>query len=625
MSYTIKEVEIKGFKFFKEAFPINFDGRHVLLYGENGSGKSSIYWSLYTIFQACLKPQVDAQKYYKHENPQNLRNRFCNTDEESGIKVVFVDDTGASTQTVEISNLKYPFSNPSVKTFMEKSMTSSDFMNYKFLQKLFDFPNSKENDVTEIFEKDVFKFLQFAKPMTDIDGNPTTLMNAESWWYYIKSVPPQLPKNTGKNWRTINMGSPRYKAFGRLLNEFNAEMRNALYNLKLTTELIIEREFKLSVEILFDYRPVSFNNIIPGYHKSRDGKISGPQIVLTAKMTDTGVVDDSPICHPNSFFNEAKLTCAALAMRMAILETKPTAGPDYASVLLIDDLLISLDMGNRRKVIDAIFKYRESRQLIILTHDRSFFRLVESEIEKKKEKDKWKLLELCIADDAPVPCPILIESSSLIDKAKQFYYRHEYPACANTLRRAYENVLKKLYPPHLSFAKKTETLDNPYLNLNGLISNMHLFRQYYGGFPNLASNLTNDRQLILNPFSHDDLDTPLFKQELRESIAQLELISKAQKETLVDAAKVGVEDYLMEIKNGEFISEVRFSFLGVWDKVVYDGVCYYGNPQVKVHYHSGNVTKAKPVMGLNHLYRAAVYAVSLNVDTAPSIIDSISL
>lgn len=623
MSWNIKEIRIKGFKFFKDSFPITFDGQHVLLYGENGSGKSSIYWSLYTIFQACLKPQVDAQKYYKHGHTQNLRNRFCDEHDESSISVTFIDDTGANTQDVEISNIKYPFTNPMVKTFMEKSMTSSDFMNYKFLQKLFDFPNSKENEVFEIFEKEVFKYLQFSKPLEDLDGNVRNVTDAESWWKYLKSVPPTLPKNTGKNWKTINMGTPRYKAFVQLIDKFNKELSNALYNLGLSTETIIERDFENSVGIKFQYTPVKFNTIRPGTHKSHDGEIHPPKIILTAKMTDDGVVDESPILHPKSFFNEAKLTCAALAMRMAILGTKPTSGPDYASVLLVDDLLISLDMGYRRKVIDAILKYRIGRQLIILTHDRSFFRLVESEIERKKETEKWKLLEMCIDEDATIPTPKLIEYSDLTSKAKMFYYRHEYAACANTLRRAYENVLKKLLPSHLALAIKTDSIDNPYQNLNGLISNMGKFRAYYEGFPDLAPNLTNDRQLILNPFSHDDLDTPLFKRELKESIEQLEAISKAEKTVIVDEQNVHVTTYKMEMHNGEYVSYAEFVFLGVWDKVSYEGVEYYGNPQVRVLRKSENV-RTKDIAGLNNLHHAVGNALSLNKETAPKCKDCVT-
>ncbi len=624
MSWAIQEVEIKGFKFFKEAFHIHFDGRHILLYGENGSGKSSIYWSLYTIFQSCLKTQAEAQKYYTHNHSQNLRNRFCASGDESGISVTFVDDTGANTKKVEISNTKYPFTNVAEKTFMEKSMSSSDFMNYKFLQKIFDFPNSKENDVFEIFEKEVFKYLQFSKPLVNLDGIVINAMDAETWWNYIQSVPPTLPRNTGKNKNTINMGSPNYKAYTRLIGEFNTEMSKALITLRVTTETIIERDFENSLGLQFEYTPVSFNNVRPGYRKSRDGVIRNPRIILTANMTEDSVADGSPIRHPKSFFNEAKLTCAALAIRMAILGTKPTAGPDYASVLLVDDLLISLDMGYRRKIIDSILRYREGRQLIILTHDRSFFRLIESEIEKKKEKKKWKVLEMCIDEDAAVPTPMLIEYSDLSDKAKLFYHRHEYAACANTLRRAYENVLKRLLPAKYLYAVKTDSLDNPYQNLNGLISNMGKFRAYYEGFPDLAPNLTNDRQLILNPFSHDDLDTPLFKRELQESIEQLDLLRKVEKKTLVSEDKVHVAEYKMEMTNGEYSALVEFTFLEVWDRLTYEGFIYYGNPQVRILNASSCIGKTKNVVGLNNLHHLVSNAISLNKETAPACIDCIT-
>lgn len=43
MSWKINKIEIENFKFFKNIFPINVDRKNILLYGENGAGKSSIY------------------------------------------------------------------------------------------------------------------------------------------------------------------------------------------------------------------------------------------------------------------------------------------------------------------------------------------------------------------------------------------------------------------------------------------------------------------------------------------------------------------------------------------------------------------------------------------------------
>ena len=624
MSWRIQEVEIKGFKFFKDSFHVIFDGKHVLLYGENGSGKSSIYWSLYTIFQSCLKTQDEAQKYFRYNHEQNLRNRFCQPEEDSGISVTFVDDTRANFKIVEISDKKYPYTNMIEKKFMEESMMSSDFMNYKFLQKIFDFPNSQKNDVFEIFEKEVFKYLQFSKPLVDLQGNMINAFDAETWWKYIQSIPPTLPRNTGKNKNTINMGSPSYKAFIRLIDEFNSEMRNALISLRINTETIIERDFGNTLGLQFEYIPVSFNNIRSGFSKSRDGLIHVPRIILKASMTGSTVVDGSPIHHPKSFFNEAKLTCASLALRLAILGTKPTFGVDYASVLLIDDMLISLDMCYRRKIIDVILHHSEKRQLVILTHDRSFFSLVQSAIEKKKDLKQWKMLELCYDEEAPVPSPKLIECSDLIDKSWMFYYRREYPACANTLRRAYENVLKRILPSKYVYAEKMDNQESPYLNLNGLIDKMNKFRGECEGFPELAPNLNNDRRLILNPFSHDDLDTPLFKSELRDSIQQLEMLSRVKKEPLVGSEKIYVEEYEMKMINNGNTSTAQFVFLEEWCRWEYEGTYYYGNPKVRILKTSSNIPKIKNIVGLNTLHQNVRNSVSLNKDTAPVKIDCIT-
>lgn len=53
-NWKIESIKIENFKFFKEPFSFNLKGKNVLLYGENGAGKSSIYWSFYTHFQAYM-------------------------------------------------------------------------------------------------------------------------------------------------------------------------------------------------------------------------------------------------------------------------------------------------------------------------------------------------------------------------------------------------------------------------------------------------------------------------------------------------------------------------------------------------------------------------------------------
>ena len=65
MSSPIDKIILRNFKAFpdvKDGITVNIDGNNVLLYGENGSGKSSIYWSLYTLFKALKKDNEISKK-----------------------------------------------------------------------------------------------------------------------------------------------------------------------------------------------------------------------------------------------------------------------------------------------------------------------------------------------------------------------------------------------------------------------------------------------------------------------------------------------------------------------------------------------------------------------------------
>lgn len=53
MTWRLDTISITNFKAFKDEQTIELNGKNYLLYGDNGSGKSSIFWSLYTLYQSC--------------------------------------------------------------------------------------------------------------------------------------------------------------------------------------------------------------------------------------------------------------------------------------------------------------------------------------------------------------------------------------------------------------------------------------------------------------------------------------------------------------------------------------------------------------------------------------------
>jgi len=76
----IDTIQLSNFKFFKEEEPLVLGGKHLLLFGENGSGKSAIYWALYTFFQSVFKTDPrQVQKYFLPitKSPESIKNRYA--------------------------------------------------------------------------------------------------------------------------------------------------------------------------------------------------------------------------------------------------------------------------------------------------------------------------------------------------------------------------------------------------------------------------------------------------------------------------------------------------------------------------------------------------------------------
>ena len=74
----IKKIILKNFKFFYGEVTIDLERQNALIFGENGSGKSSIYWALYTFLQSVFKdsPQ-NVQKYFNLSDLEMKRMQCC--------------------------------------------------------------------------------------------------------------------------------------------------------------------------------------------------------------------------------------------------------------------------------------------------------------------------------------------------------------------------------------------------------------------------------------------------------------------------------------------------------------------------------------------------------------------
>lgn len=74
----ISQITLSNFKFFGKEEIINIKD-HLLLYGENGSGKSSLFWGIYTLLEASFKQPIETDKYFQPfgTNDESLVNIYA--------------------------------------------------------------------------------------------------------------------------------------------------------------------------------------------------------------------------------------------------------------------------------------------------------------------------------------------------------------------------------------------------------------------------------------------------------------------------------------------------------------------------------------------------------------------
>lgn len=583
MNWRIESLKIENFKFFKEEFIFSPQGKNVLLYGENGSGKSSIYWSLFTIIQSVLKQPTldDARKYFDANNSQHLRNRYSTPVEDSRLLMIFKDFDSNATRDCEDSFANANATSSALKDFMQKAFMASDFINYKFLSSLFEKRNSVDNEVFEIFNREIFPILSVMGGFTDLDGVFRNSVSFKEWWDYILSLPATLERNE-KNKSTFKQKNARYIAFQEMIGKFNHAVKTLLQEIEIKTNNTLHDVYDFEIDVVLDYKPCQFNLRTSPRHY--DGEVHIPQIILKAQLTSPNIPNNNrEILHPRSFFNEAKLTCMGIALRLAISDTK-TNWVDSIKMLVLDDILISLDMGNRIKIIEEILKHSDRFQTFIFTHDRAFFHLVLNEIKKSIKISSWKALNLYEdpLSNKPYPQPLLKEYNLIdpFEEAKRHYSHCDFAACLNSLRRYCERKLIEILPSHLSL-EIGSTGETKYKMLGALITSFSgAFCQRFG-LVNPCPNLELYKDRLLNPFSHDNISSPIYRNEVKALMQELDILNGIQKYTIDDVKRFNSREYKLAHPSlsGTII---EFNMLENFERIKFGGQFYFSNSKIQI-------------------------------------------
>lgn len=398
----ITKIEIKNFKAFRGPDIINLNenrqkGQNLLLYGENGSGKTSLYKALELFLESS---ENDSIEFIDHKN-------FSAIDDgnDGYVRLHFTPAPNLQKTTYKWSDSKDALDDTKVQPIREASKAKG-FLDYKAL--LDTHYLHYKDDTVDVFDLMISTLLK--NVINDISVPSRSF--AEEWQDLSELLFPE-------------QGEEEVEIPQQQFADFNTGIENILTRLKADANKILPKfgYENTVVELDLEYHEPKLNN--------DTNKYESPQILLTVSFLGS----IRPKHH--QFLNEAKLSAIALSIFFAGLQLQP---PSDLKILVIDDALIGLDISHRLPLLDILDERDFAKyQIILMTYDRTFYEIVK----KRKSGDtKWKAAELRCGKVDGYDIPVYVEDKTYLERAREYLDVNDYKACAVYVRTAYEATIK---------------------------------------------------------------------------------------------------------------------------------------------------------------------------------------
>jgi ABC-type dipeptide/oligopeptide/nickel transport system ATPase subunit len=478
----ITQIDLQNFRAFRHNHSISLDatGKNLILYGENGSGKSSLFTALKQFLLSSLSG----------ESIQPHRNLFTPQEETTlRFHIKNVEDSDTSATPYEWSTI-FPVAHPHNQPLIQESAKSSGFLDYKDLLETHFL--SSINGQVNIFPILVNTLL------ADIRNESTGKTFLEDW----KEIEDNFSRKKTQ---------AQVARLTKLVDNFNTGIENKLKELSAKIIDIFGCFGYYDVTLSFDFRGVVYNAF------SRT--LERQEVLLKVKFYN------QDISAHYQFLNEAKLSAIGLSIYLSALLLNPAKRGDRFRILVLDDVLIGLDMSNRLPVIKIIETYFRDYQIFLLTHDLEWFAILSQRFDcpSNPASSNWKLMELFCTkphhrnDSVEYEMPILAEKKDYLSKAQEYLALNDYKAAAIYLRTAFERILKTHCDKKgiaVTYREKAQRLTSEDFWKVVKVSLQ----------PELVKKVEEARSLIMNPLSHARI-VSIYHGEVKEAI---EVISDLQ-------------------------------------------------------------------------------------------------
>lgn len=498
----IKKIELNNYKAFYKKHTIDVGGKNLFIYGENGSGKSSLYYGLKDFFQSS-RETIDFDE---------LENIFLTAREKGKgyVKVTFnPDKDGARIDKT------YEFSKANTNTFtttdtsIRDAISLKSFLTYKHLLGIHNIKKGGQIDLFDLLVKGVLKHFKSAA----ITG---TKELGELWQDVInaceKPIVSRIYTLTNKRTDVQNAVRDFNSAFRQLFTAGSIE------NIVNFSKPILD-EFHHNIKISLNYTEAIPNANLDGIERNH--------VRISLEYLDRVITE------PHLFLNEARLSAIAISIYLGMIKRHPQL-TIKSKVLFLDDIFIGLDIGNRLPLIEILNNHFADYQIIITTYDKPWYEFMKFYL---NDNTSWQTLELYAGrarKGFEIPIVKNIKDSNyiqnMIDIGDGYHNSGDNKAAGVYLRASFEFMLKA-YCVKKGIAIKYE-VDPSKLTSGEFWNQIKKFRidnvgrirngnPVCGISPATETNIDHSIKLTLNPLSHHDINKNEFSSEISSAITRL--------------------------------------------------------------------------------------------------------
>lgn len=482
MGKRITTISLNNYKgYFGKYEPILMpNGENVLIYGENGSGKSSLYKALNDFFLSSRNTSIQfAKNMYNAGGIGEINLELSDYD---NINKKIITGSGC---TYLYSDTIFNHNTPLV----QNASLVKGFLDYTDLLKIYFHTDPQPN----LFDLIVLTILGEHIPISS-GGNFTF---RTKWNELQRDLTSCYTRNDRIHQNANNF-----------LPAFETHLRTTLDEVFTKTNDYLSTYF-LDFNITLDYslQPIIFN-----YSRWKSDWNTTTDLRLDV------IKNGQPLTGGYSnYLNEARLSAIAVCMYLAAL--KITNKNFDLKILYLDDVFIGLDSGNRIPILNILKDEFSDYQKFISTYDRHWFELAKRHFALNNEKS-WKTIELYVGtcEDSSgnkIDKPIIINGESHFDKAIKYLHNNinpDYPASANYFRKAIEEIISKHIPKYELIDEESAQI--PEYKLTNLAYRAKRFIERIGDNPIYINLIISLLHILLHPLSHHEISSPIYKTEL---------------------------------------------------------------------------------------------------------------